>query len=143
MERSDDARQQLHETTITYGVYSAEPGGGTQEIVLRGADFSVRLTAKEDFQAPERTADGKIDGAVLQRLVELFEFEKFALMNPNEQKAAHADLRMLKVLRDKVEITIKRRGVDDVQFERLVGAVKLAAAMGVPAVSQGTFFVGL
>jgi len=129
----------LKDVIITYGIYSSDVGGGRQEIHIRG-DLIVKLYYTKHYQSEPKIAEAPIREDVLLRLLEMFEQEKFDMMEQEIVEIQMAELRILKLTRLGNVYTVERRGAVDADFERLVGAVKLAAAIAHPAVTQGSFF---
>jgi hypothetical protein len=143
MNKSGKTVEGTQDVVIACALYSAETGGGSEELEIRGRESKVILRYKENYQSQPKTMEGQISAAVVARLVEMFDHEMFSEMTASGADNPRADLWVLTFKRKGTEKVVKRRGIVDAEFERLVGAVKMAAATALPEVSQGKFLPNL
>jgi hypothetical protein len=136
--------QDVSKVQILYGFYSAKTGAGKQEILISG-DGTVRLyLTKSMYDTRPESRQGKVSTDVILRLLNVIEGENFFGLEdhypPTHDPHARRVLRMTLPNREKTVMVDEPRCPE---FERVAGAVKLAAGIALPEALNQRFFPNL
>ena len=127
----------LQGVEVSYGIYSSKTGAGVEEVTLLAARVVLLRTASRE--APPETREGPLPPGALLRLLQVMEDQRFPTI------ADHASTRptvrrILKLKTPGLSRQVVVDGDGDARFERVVGAVLLAASLGRPEVLGRKFF---
>ncbi len=137
-------REDLSKLELSYGFYSAKTGAGVQEIHISG-DGSVRLRRTRAYDAPPELREGKLEPEALLRLLQTVEHLGLMTLEdeyPTDERPIAR--RILKLTSPKVNKQILAdEPMAPPEFERLSGALLLAAAQATPEALGHRFFPNL
>lgn len=138
-------REDLAKLELSYGFYSAKTGAGEQEVFLHG-DGRVRLKLTRAHDAEPEYRDGKLEPEVLLRLLELLESQGLMTLE-DEYPDEEGPPRGRRILTLTTPGTSKRVIVNEPdtprEFERMAGALLLAAGLATPDALLHRFFPNL
>ncbi|HEV3469730.1 MAG TPA: hypothetical protein VG148_10445 [Pyrinomonadaceae bacterium] len=135
--------EELGQVRITYTSHSAKTGVGKSQVVITGAG-QVRLLEEAFLDDPNpQTAEGEVPPPVVARLLDLMqEVDFFALeeLYRGEGEAPGAVHVIELTLPGRSKKVMVSQPTTVVPFERVAGAIKLSAGLGLPAALQQRFF---
>lgn len=129
----------LHQVTLSYGIYSAKTGGGREEIFFRG-DGRVTLVRTQRYDAEPESLEGWLAAEVVWRLFELCEAQRFTGLDEEYRSDPMAGARIMTLGLPDGAHRVVVADLVCLPFERIVGALVLAASLANPAVLQRRFF---
>ena len=135
--------REVADASLQYAYLSSKPGAGDQEIHL-GGDGNVKLLFRKTANDPAAEVREMSGGQnTFAALWDLFEQERFLTL-PDYQSTGRARvLRSIKFSRGSQTRELYAEGIDDPAFERLAGAIKLAAGILLPEALNQRFFPNL
>lgn len=133
----------LKNVEILYAFYSAKTGAGKQEITITGTG-KIKLLLTRSYSSPPEVREGTVSPELASRLLDFIAGENFLTLNDRypSHDAPHA--------RRVIRLTLPDGGktvlVDEPicpEFERIAGAVKFVAGVGLPEALHQQFFPNL
>lgn len=136
--------EDLAKLELSYGFYASKTGAGVQEVHLSG-DGRVRLKLTRAYNLEPEHREGKLEPEVLLRLLELMETQ--GLMALDDEYPSEGPPQGRRILTLTSPGVSKRVIVDEPDtpraFERIAGALLLAAGLATPDALLHRFFPGL
>jgi hypothetical protein len=131
----------LADVELFYGFQSAKTGAGKQEIVIHG-DGAVRLFFSQSrYDEEPQVREGRLPEEVVVRLLEVVEEQH--LFHLEDHYPPEGPSRGGWIIRVDLPDKSKRVAVEGTHppsFERVAGAIKLAAGLALPEALGGRFF---
>ncbi len=135
--------EDLPKTEIVYAFYSAKTGAGVQEIHVHGTGEVVLRKTRSRTAEPE-TREGRIAPEAVVRLLELMEDQGFRGLEDLYPAEGHPHARRMVSIAG--PSLAKKVAADEPvcpEFERITGAISLAAGIAVPEALGHRFFPNL
>jgi len=121
----------LNSVKIFLAVYVPKSGMGKEQLEILG-NGTVRLIRSDNYQAPDKILEGKVDPEGVAALLALFEREDFmALETAYTTKSPIKTTRQIKLTLPSGEKSVHAESGSEPQaFVRLLGAVRVLVGMG-------------
>ena len=137
-------REELAKLELSFGFYSAKMGAGVQEIHILG-NGSVRLKRTRSHDADPEVREGTLEPEALLRLLQTVEHLGLMTLEdeyPTDERPIAR--RILRLTSPKVnKQVLADEPMAPPEFERLAGALLLAAAQATPEALGNRFFPNL
>jgi hypothetical protein len=136
-------KSDLANVEVVYGFYSSKTGAGEQKIILTG-NGKVQLYLTRAYNAKPEIKDGRLSSDVFLRLLDIMEEENiFGLEDRYPSVSAPHGRRIMRLtLPGRIKNISLEESVSP-EFERIAGAVKLAAGVALPESLKQNFFPNL
>jgi len=138
----DLKQTELPQVEIFYAYYPGKTGAGKQELTLK-ADGLKLLRTRSMYTAAE-TREGPLPPQAVPRLLDVLAEENFFGLEERYPAGDHPSYRrVLRVTLPGRTKTVIVEGPAPAEFERIIGALKLAASMALPETLLKRFFPNL
>ncbi len=134
---------QVAKTEVFYSFVSGKTGAGRQEMTI-GGDGTVKLLFTAVRGEEPTTAEGRISKDVVLRLLDILEGQ--GILNLEDHYPPKGDFHSRRTLQLTLPSQTKTVMMDEpgvIAFERMAGAVMLAAAIALPEAINHRFFPNL